>query len=383
MKHKNNYFYIVLLIIFTLFISSLCMAISLDNIIKAHEESLRLYRAGNVRGAIKVLEDNKVQDIIDFRPNSISEGTYVLILNNYGFYLSKTEDRYQEAVPILERVIEISPKRSVAYLNIGDVYNKMYHQEQKCKQKEILKERIKGYYNKYLSLLKMDANIPYRVKKFLRDEAFEKAMEEIRKSEYEIRERSEAKNYPDDFFEKFLEDFKAGKNMGFIEPILVTDDINNKKLRQYFKNDTEFIEEIITVEETGGISPTRKYRSEFNYKLYYLDFDNNPENGKEYLFYSGGYMDIWGGGMQSNWDDYYMIDFEEKKITGVVSVHNTIDYKTKKRTNNFNGVIKYKGRYFIYEIREMNYSIVLYAWNNNANYIPVLVRFYLEREADN
>lgn len=376
MNMKKRFLFITMLIIFVILSSSMIYAISINNIIEAHQESLKFYRAGEVNKAIKVLEDNNIKDIIKAKPNNIFEGTYVTILNNYGFYLSETEDRYREAVAVLERVIEISPKRSVVYLNIGDVYLKMYHQEQEGKQKEILKEKIKGCYNKYLSLLKIDANIPYRVKKFLRNEAFEKAMEEIKKEEYKTSEYFNTKDYPEDFSEKFLEDFKAGRNIEFIEPILVTDDINNKELRKYFKNDTEFIEEVITAEVSGGSSPTIKYRSQFNYKLYHIDFDNNPENGKEYLFYSGGYMDIWDCGMQSNWDDYHMLDFGKKKTRGVGSVYKTINYKTKERTNNFNGIIKYRDRYFVYEIYNICESIEISAWDMNNKYIAPIIRFY-------
>jgi len=374
--NNKKIFPITLIIIFLITITSIASSISIKNITEAHEESLKLYKGGKVKEAIKVLEDSSIQDIIESIPRDMTIEDYALILNNYGFYLSETEDRYEEALPVLERVIEIASERAVAYLNIADTYLKIYHEN----NDESLKEKVKANYNKYLSLLDEDAGVPYKVREFLLAEAFEKAVEEIRKSKYRINNNFLVEELSDDFFKEFILDFKDGKNIEYIEPILVTDDINNRELREYFGNDTEFIEEIITFEES---SPTMKYRSEFNYKLYHIDFDNNSENGKEYLFYTGGYIDIWVGSRQSDSNFYFFLDFEEKKIRDAVIVYNTFDYIDKKLTNNFNGIIKYKDRYFIYEIKETNYSIVLHSWNNEHEYIATVVRFYLKRGEDN
>lgn len=203
--------------------------------------------------------------IIDTKPDNLSTGTYLTILNNYGFFLSETEDRYQEAVPILERVIELSPERVVAYLNIGDVYFKLYQE----KSDDKLKEKVKEYYSQYISLLKVNASIPLRVKKFLRDEAFEKAMEEIRKTEYKITYYSSSKNFKDGFFKNFLEDFKKGENIKFVEPILETDDIDNKKLNKYFKDNLELKERIITAEIENRTSWWSSYRICLEYIKHY------------------------------------------------------------------------------------------------------------------
>ncbi|NLM97356.1 MAG: hypothetical protein GX175_07085, partial [Halanaerobiaceae bacterium] len=95
------------------------------------------------------------------------------------------------------------------------------------------------------------------------------------------------------------------------------------------------------------------------------------------------YMDIWGGELQSSWDNYLMIDLDNNSIVAAVGVAKTIDYIDKKLADNFNGIIRYKDRYFIYEIKETNYSIVLHTWNNEQEYIAAVVSFYLEREEDN
>ncbi|NLM97871.1 MAG: hypothetical protein GX175_09750, partial [Halanaerobiaceae bacterium] len=98
---------ITLIITLLVTIASISSAVSAENIIEAHEESLKLYRCGKVKEAIKVLEESGIQDIMENIPRDMTREDYALILNDYAFYLSETEDRYEEAVPLLERVIEI------------------------------------------------------------------------------------------------------------------------------------------------------------------------------------------------------------------------------------------------------------------------------------
>lgn len=66
-------------------------------------------------------------------------------------------------MPILERVILLSPERAVAYLNLGDCYYKDYEKSKKQSDKDKVVEN----YKKYVSLLKKDAKIPDRVKEIL------------------------------------------------------------------------------------------------------------------------------------------------------------------------------------------------------------------------
>lgn len=349
----------VLIITLLVIISAIADANSLE---EAHEESLKLYKAGKVKEAIKVLEDNGVREILDSMPRDMYRETYITLLINYGFYLSKTEDRYMEALPVLQRVIEVAPARAVAYLNTGDIYLKIY-QENKDKS---LKEKITENYYKYLSFLEEGAYIASQVRMFLKAESFAKTIEEFGKIQFEMEKGRVAESFEEDFFNDFFDDFINGKNIEYVEPILTTDNINNKKLRQYFMNDTGFIEEVIT-DVVSSPMPI-EYRSEYDYKLYHIDFDHNPENGKEYLFYSGGYLDVWYGVKQLYINYYRLLDFEEKKIRDAVSVYKTFDYIEKKPVNNFNGIIKYKGRYFIYDVRNEDFPCVdLYAWNGKSD----------------
>lgn len=104
----------------------------------------------------------QISIILKEKPKLYTDSQYVLLLNNYAYYLSET-DRYEEAIPILEKVIKLSPNRAVAYLNLGDCYDKLY---QKSKNKKDNENSIKNY-KKYISLLKKDAKIPDKLKRII------------------------------------------------------------------------------------------------------------------------------------------------------------------------------------------------------------------------
>lgn len=107
------------------------------------------------------LEKNGIQELLITMPKEIKTATYIQYLNDYAYFLSET-DRYKEAMPILEKVIELSPDRVVTYLNLGDCYYKDY---QRGKKQSDLNNMIDNYC-KYIGLLKEEAKIPNRVKDF-------------------------------------------------------------------------------------------------------------------------------------------------------------------------------------------------------------------------
>lgn len=89
--------------------------------------------------------------------------TYVnfdaLELNDSAYYLYKM-GLYRESIVILNRVIKIDPKRTVAYLNLGDAYLALHNHEISTKYYSI-------YYNQMKSK-KMLNKVPIRVVKNLK-----------------------------------------------------------------------------------------------------------------------------------------------------------------------------------------------------------------------
>lgn len=142
-----------------------------SSIIAAHEESLRLYRGKkDVREAIRILEKHGVGRILLEKPEQMGETIYATVLNDYGFYLSETEDRYPEAEHILKKVIEVSPDREVTYLNLGDVYFKM--SKKRTQDNFKYKDLTRINYTKYVEILekkKKRTLLPERVVKVVYD----------------------------------------------------------------------------------------------------------------------------------------------------------------------------------------------------------------------
>jgi uncharacterized protein len=166
------------------------------------------------------------------------------------------------------------------------------------------------------------------------------------------------------FCEALLANLQAGKELDFVEPIVRTDDYNDPKLQAYlgkcpilkpFKTvgyppriwdqlEEERVPEVER-EEYGTI-----YYSSLDFKLYHVDFDGNPQNGKEYLFYGGcGYAFGHSGALDAG--DYQILDLECCKELGDIQVRETINYRTKQPTNDTNGVIQYKDKFYVYEYR--------------------------------
>jgi len=117
---------------------------------KAHQNALLEYQNDHLTQAINLMEDAGVEKILNEKPTDLSSGNYINILNDYGYFLSKVGE-YKKALPILERVIKLDENRAVAYLNLGDLYQKLAD------------ENVGKLYQQYANLLGENANLPDRV----------------------------------------------------------------------------------------------------------------------------------------------------------------------------------------------------------------------------
>lgn len=145
-----------ILIFVTLLIMNV-YAVDTQALLKAHKEALEVYQNDkNYEKSIEILREAGVQKVLEKEPEGMSKGKYVHLLNDYGFFLSETENRYEEALPILKKVIELSPNRAVAYLNLGDVYLKDYQST----QSKMDKKNIQDMYKKYIALRRIKNPIP-------------------------------------------------------------------------------------------------------------------------------------------------------------------------------------------------------------------------------
>lgn len=210
-------------------------------------------------------------------------------------------------------------------------------------------------------------------------------------------EKYEIKDYTDDFkdysvnkdgfAQKFYEDFISAK-IEFINPEYRTDNINDSKLQIYLSKYPKFkfiLARTKKVEDEYMIFNI-KYPN-YNFKVYQIDFDNNKKNGKEDVFYSSGY---WSEEELSKRAVYDVLNKKEIKDSYQETKHRIggevleAEYtgKDKKRTKNYNGVIKYEDRYYIYEVLNWDSMIIIdaYCWNQKANKVLCILDYTIEME---
>ncbi len=138
----------------------------LDEITQAHSKALKAFSKKNYEKAKKILGDaftvenrlNKLPArLIDENPKNKK---LILALNDFGFFLERAGD-YENAINILETLVFYTPKRAVAYLNLGDaLYKFSKWSKPRCVEK----------YKKYIELMKAqgkEKKIPKRVYKRL------------------------------------------------------------------------------------------------------------------------------------------------------------------------------------------------------------------------
>lgn len=128
LKQKRSIVLALITTIYFLFFFHLTPSISSsDNIKITYNQAIKQYQKDkDVNAAIKTLEKAGIKSIINDKPKNLSKKEYASILNDYGFFLSETDKRSLESIPVLERVIDIFPARTVTFLNLGDAYFKIY-----------------------------------------------------------------------------------------------------------------------------------------------------------------------------------------------------------------------------------------------------------------
>lgn len=360
MKRKMTILLILLLLVST----------SFADVVSAHKQALNEYhKTKDLTKVIKMMEDGGIKEAVTVKPDGVSIKKYAHILNDYAYFLAETDNRYEEAIPVLERVIFYNSSRAVAYLNLGDVYAKL---------DDNTKKDIN--YLKYSVLLSENAKLPQRVQETLdaekefRDKIsgsnrdLVSLIRIIQKSDYEIhRNPYVADNMSLEQITELYNDIKNWDNLEIIEPEYITDNSNDEKLNSYFKKYPELKKRIIEIQTINGITYEANY-----FKVYSVDFDNDKRNGKEHLFYCGNAIADFDYKPYSSFDSYKLFNLKEGIKLGGEMVYRPINYQTNEKREHRNYLIKYKNNYFIFEIVRLDYSINLYKWSEAENKI---VRF--------
>lgn len=354
-------------------------------IMRAHDVALAAYKADrDADKAAKLLEDASVKAIIETRPDDIPENRYVNILNDYGFFLAETSGRYEEAEPALNRVIAISPDRTPAYLNRGDVFMKIFGKRGDVE----VKKKAKSDYMMYRELVqakKPNAKLPERVSELAEWKTPEQAAEEEEmfrisgRIKYRSPKCEGCENlYDEKFCTTFLQDFQNRNGIEFVYPFLQTDDWNDPRMKMFTGKcpELELNKEIVfepriwfSVEHLPPKERDEygtKYYANYDFRMYRADFDSTPANGVEHIYYGAGYYSPTRK-YSSDYGAYTAVDFTRCKQICSTSARSVTDYDTRKPNKHHNGIIRYRGKYYIYEAEhsteaEDSWLVSLYGW---------------------
>jgi len=107
--------------------------------------------------AFGLLEEAGIQWIWDAKPTHMTMNQYIQILNDYAFWAYQYgEGRNELSIEILYKVIQLSPDRAAAYLNMADAleYSTKYASTPlDGKSIDILKKSAEVYREKYNSMV--------------------------------------------------------------------------------------------------------------------------------------------------------------------------------------------------------------------------------------
>jgi len=185
----------------------------------------------------------------------------------------------------------------------------------------------------------------------------------------------------------FLNDFVVQKNIEHIKPIVEADNYDDPKLQSYLKKcpNKEFHKSVWAENpaqmrscEEGDDSCGMVYYATRNFKLYRVNVDNNIKNGEEYVLYAEGYKHIdinkytYGG--------YNIIDLKKCEIRGIVHTRDPFDYVKQQPIENYNGIIEYRGEYYVFELREdTGRRLILQKYNKNRGNMNSICEYRLQK----
>lgn len=189
------------------------------------------------------------------------------------------------------------------------------------------------------------------------------------------------------FCSDFLKDFSQQKNISYINPIIEADNCEDKRLQAvlgkcphnefnitYVIYHPSMMNELTEaeargkkisnrdMEELGGV----RYEATKNYRLFKVDIDNDTTNGDEYVLYAEGYFSKERNAYWYN--TYTIIDLINCEVVAEAYVGNPDNLKNKSNAKNYNGIIRYRGKYYIYDLQKNNDTrliLIRYSKNNN------------------
>ena len=171
------------------------------------------------------------------------------------------------------------------------------------------------------------------------------------------------------FCTRFLTDFRAQSNIEYVEPVATAhtyDDaafgVYKKRCPRLAMNRLQQCEPAVARsirEEPEAKRPQlfekecQQYYGTANFSMYHVDIDNNPRNGKEYLFYferAVGPRNRQGMRQMTINGGYNLINFQDCEITNAIPTNDPYDYFRDRPSPNYNGIIRYRSKHYIFDL---------------------------------
>lgn len=195
------------------------------------------------------------------------------------------------------------------------------------------------------------------------------------KREFEMRPVVSKQNKA--FCEGFLEDFRLQKNVEFIEPDTKSDSYDDPVWQPFRSRCTNLASELFdsyqcepkiaeSIEkmpkeqrDSHYRSECRHYRGTANFKHYFVDINNNPKDGKEHVFYyerAQGPLNRPDAKLNFANGGYWVIDLDRCELEGGSPTNDPFSYFYNRRLDNYNGIIRYKGKHYIFNLSDLDGS---------------------------
>jgi hypothetical protein len=174
------------------------------------------------------------------------------------------------------------------------------------------------------------------------------------------------------FCKVFLEDFREQKGIKYVEPLVRTEsydapalqpykdrcpDLEMHKLAECSQQDWSYVQSLPEEEREREMDKVcRVYYGTRNFKLYELDLNGNPKDGKEVAVYFeriygpqniSGAMQVYSNG------GYAIFDIKSCRRWAWTPTNDPNDYLYNQPLENYNALIQYKGKYYIFNLYEL------------------------------
>lgn len=284
----------------------------------AHQQAITTYRNdGDAYRALVILERANPSQLLNDK-TLLEKDVRATVLNDYGFFLSLTLDRYREAVAILQKVADEFPERTVVHLNLSDVYWKMFL----FSKNDSFQKKASSAYAKYKLLMQQTHNGKVALRKYDTYQPIFDLSKQLRPIKLEYNDGLGASIFSEN--DIYVPSYTPGAGGPAVAVLNRT--TFERKTTLTFLHDDQFQDNVSSIVPCKGkifISTGFRYEDRTRPSLYVFDKANHQEIGR-FAFSSNGLGSAFcfnnflyvGSGSDGNQAQYREIDPDKVKETG-------------------------------------------------------------------